>query len=67
MGRSAPPFGGVQLRLCFTKGIPAPPFPSLAVCLILFAHSIKKGKGIYVRVHRKSWKKIKSKLKELSS
>ena len=27
----------------------------------------KNGKGIYVRVHGKSWKKMKSKLKELSS
>ena len=27
----------------------------------------KNGKGIYVRVHVKSWKKMKSKLKELSS
>ena len=27
----------------------------------------KSGKGIYVRVHVKSWKKMKSKLKELSS
>jgi len=27
----------------------------------------KNGKGIYVRVHAKSWKKMKSKLKELSS
>ncbi|MGL6086413.1 MAG: group II intron reverse transcriptase/maturase [Enterobacterales bacterium] len=27
----------------------------------------KNGKGIYVRVHRKSWEKMKSKLKELSS
>ena len=27
----------------------------------------KNGKGIYIRVHEKSWKKMKSKLKELSS
>ena len=27
----------------------------------------KNGKGIYIRVHGKSWKKMKSKLKELSS
>ena len=27
----------------------------------------KNGKGVYVRVHGKSWKKMKSKLKELSS
>ena len=27
----------------------------------------KNGKGIYVRIHGKSWKKMKSKLKELSS
>lgn len=27
----------------------------------------KNGKGIYVRVHGKSWKKMKTKLKELSS
>ncbi len=27
----------------------------------------RNGKGIYVRVHRKSWKKFKSRLKELSS
>ncbi len=27
----------------------------------------KNGRGIYVRVHTKSWKKFKSRLKELSS
>ena len=27
----------------------------------------KNGKGVYIRVHEKSWKKMKSKLKELSS
>ena len=27
----------------------------------------RNGKGIYVRVHPKSWKKFKSRLKELSS